>query len=108
MLKVHYRLSDGSSLTVTAVPGTSLMQLAVDQGVPGILGRCGGYCNCGTCHVYLDPAWAAALPAPSVEEDTLLSDCAAERRATSRLGCQVKLTQELDGITVTVPSRQEP
>lgn len=107
MIKLTYQLSDGSSQEIEASVGDNLMQVATDHGITGILGRCGGYCNCGTCHLYVDERWAGLLPDPSSEEDALLSESAAERQSTSRLGCQVKLTEALDGVVVTVPDRQE-
>lgn len=107
MLKITYRLNDGSSCVLEANVGDNLMQLAMKHDIPGILGRCGGFCNCGTCHVYVDANWAKLLPEPSFEEDALLSGSAAERRPTSRLACQVKLNEALDGMVVTIPDRQE-
>ena len=107
MVKLTYRLTDGSSREIEASVGDNLMMIATDHDIPGIVGRCGGYSNCGTCHIYIDEMWMSLLPEPSAEEDALLSESAAERHFTSRLGCQVKLTQALDGIVVTVPDRQE-
>lgn len=107
MPKITYQLHDGSSRTIDAKVGDSVMQTAMNHDVPGILGRCGGFCNCGTCHVYVGDKWASLIGEPSIDEDALLSESAAERQPNSRLGCQVKLTDALDGIVVTVPERQE-
>ena len=107
MAEVIFRLPDGSSRSVQAAAGDSVMQAATYNDVPGILGRCGGFCNCGTCHVFVDPAWSGKLAALSDEEDALLSEVAAERQEHSRLSCQIRLSAALDGIVVTVPERQE-
>lgn len=107
MAKVTYRLSDGTSRTIEAEPGKSVMQIAVDNDVAGIIGRCGGFCNCGTCHVYVGDQWLALLPEQSEEEDAMLDGTPAERLHSSRLGCQVKLSEALDGMVVTVPDCQE-
>ena len=107
MLKITYESSDGSTRTLEASAGENIMQVAMNHDVPGILGRCGGFCNCGTCHVYIGDQWTSLLPKPSIDEDALLSESAAERQPNSRLGCQVKLTDALDGIVVTIPERQE-
>ncbi|MDQ2801504.1 MAG: 2Fe-2S iron-sulfur cluster-binding protein, partial [Pseudomonadota bacterium] len=71
--------------------------------VPGILAECGGVMSCATCHVYVDPAWLDRLPPPSTDEDDMLDNTAAERRANSRLSCQIKMAPELDGLRVQVP-----
>ncbi|MDB6060348.1 MAG: ferredoxin [Verrucomicrobiaceae bacterium] len=107
MPKIIYELSDGSTRTIEANAGDNVMQVAMSHDIAGILGRCGGFCNCGTCHVYVDAQWADQLPEPAFDEDALLSESAAERQPGSRLGCQVIVTEALDGITVTIPERQE-
>jgi ferredoxin, 2Fe-2S len=107
MPEVTFKLHDGSTRTITASNGESVMQVATNHDVPGIIGRCGGYCNCGTCHVYVDEHWAALLPEAAFEEDALLSESAAERQPNSRLSCQVKLSDALNGIVITIPERQE-
>jgi 2Fe-2S ferredoxin len=70
-----------------------------------ILGECGGACACATCHVYVAPEWAAKLPQPEPMESDML-DFAVDPRATSRLSCQIKITEALDGLTVEMPARQ--
>jgi len=106
-MKITYRSHDGTERTLDASPGESVMQVAVNHDVPGILARCGGFCNCGTCHVYVGEQWASLLPEPGFDEDALLSESAADRKPNSRLSCQVKLTDAMDGIVVTIPERQE-
>lgn len=107
MPTVNYRLPDGSIQTVNAELGENLMSLATDNGIESILGRCGGHCNCGTCHVYVDAAWLDKLTPPQDDEDMMLDGTPAERLPNSRLGCQITMTPELDGLIVTVASEQE-
>jgi 2Fe-2S ferredoxin len=92
---------DGSALAVVATPGKSLMELIRDAGVDDLLALCGGCCSCATCHVIIDDAFAAKLPAMTDDENDLL-DSSDHRTATSRLSCQVPVTPELDGMTVTI------
>jgi 2Fe-2S ferredoxin len=82
------------------------MATAIAQGVDGIVGECGGNLMCATCHVHVPPPWGERLPQPSEEEEAMLEGTAAERRADSRLGCQVKVTAALDGMLVQLPARQ--
>jgi 2Fe-2S ferredoxin len=82
-----------------------LMEAATQHGVHGILALCGGACACGTCHVYVDPAWLAKL-APREEMEEGMLECAWEPGENSRLSCQIHVTAELDGLVVTVPQRQ--
>jgi len=107
MPSVTYRLPNGTEQTFSADEGENLMQVATNNDIEEIVGRCGGYCNCGTCHVYVDDKWADKLPEQSPDEDMMLDGVPAERRANSRLSCQIKLTSELDGIAVTVADTQE-
>jgi ferredoxin len=72
----------------------------------GIVAECGGSAMCGTCHVYVDPAWLDKLPAPLPNELEMLECTAAERLPESRLSCQIKLTPGLDGLVVRIPDRQ--
>lgn len=107
MPKVTFHL-DGASTEVPDVePGTNLMRAALQNGVTGIVGECGGQAMCATCHVYVHDAYLDALPQMAEDEDEML-DCAAEPRddARSRLGCQVVLGPGLEEIHVDVPSRQ--
>jgi ferredoxin, 2Fe-2S len=94
---------DGEEVCIAdASVGISLMEVAKGRGVVGILGDCGGGCACATCHVYIDPSWREAVgEADAIEEMTLdmVSDIT---RENSRLGCQITLTAELDGLRVAV------
>ena len=75
------------------------------EDIEGSIAECGGACSCATCHVYGDEAWLARLPAPDALEDGML-DCVLDRQANSRLSCQIRVTEDLDGITVRVPDSQ--
>lgn len=106
MPKVIFKHSDGTQSEVEGDVGDSLMYVATTHGVPEIEAECGGFCNCATCHVYVDAGWLARLPAMAEQEDELLDGTVAERLPNSRLSCQLSLTDELDGIVVTTPDRQ--
>ncbi len=107
MPDVIFQLPDGSVRRVQADDGDTVMRAATSHDVPGILGRCGGFCNCGTCHVSVGAAWFDKLEPCSEDEDALLSEVAAPREQTSRLSCQIVLSDALHGLVVTVPDRQE-
>jgi len=107
MPNVVFELADGGEQRVSGRVGQSVMQVATAAGIPGIVAECGGSAMCATCHVYVDPAWAGRLPSPLPNEVEMLECTAAERLPTSRLSCQIKLTAELDGITIRVPDRQQ-
>jgi ferredoxin, 2Fe-2S len=95
----------GTQSTVEAPIGRSVMQVALDHSVAGILGDCGGACSCATCHVYVDQPWADLLPAKS-ETEVFMLEAVLEPQPNSRLACQIKVKQELDGIVVTLPKEQ--
>ena len=78
------------------------MEIIRDNGFDDVLALCGGCCSCATCHVYVDPAFADRLQPMSVDENDLL-DSAEDRRATSRLSCQIAFSDELDGLVVEIP-----
>jgi 2Fe-2S ferredoxin len=105
MAKITFITHDGQEQTVEIADGWSLMEGAVRNGVPGIDADCGGACACATCHVYVDPAWLAALPPKSDSEDAML-DFALVTSPNSRLSCQIKVTPALDGLIVRVPVSQ--
>lgn len=106
MPKVVYVDASGIERAVDASAGDSVMAAAVKNGVPGIIGECGGNASCATCHVWVREDCAAAVGAPGDLEDDLLDLAVSERRTTSRLSCQVQITDELDGLTVDVPAEQ--
>ena len=92
-------------ITVEAEVGSTVMEAAVRNGVPGIEAECGGACACATCHVYVAEDWYARVGAPQPMEEDML-DFAWEVKPTSRLSCQIKVTEELDGLVVDIPERQ--
>ena len=92
---------DGAESTVQGQEGLSVMEVIRDNGFDELLALCGGCCSCATCHVHVDPAFADRLPAMSADEDDLLASSGA-RRPNSRLSCQIKVSDVLDGIAVTV------
>ena len=102
---IHFVEPDGTEHHVAAAEGTSVMQAAVNNGVPGIDGDCGGLCACGTCHVYVEPNWQAAFDPPDELEQGIL-EFAYEVEASSRLGCQLIVDDTKDGIVVRLPNRQ--
>lgn len=106
MVKVVFVGHDGTTHEAEGTPGTTIMGLAVSAGITGIAGDCGGFCNCATCHVYVSGDWALKLPALDEQEDAMLDGTVSERLENSRLGCQLVLTPDLDGITVALPERQ--
>jgi 2Fe-2S ferredoxin len=104
--KVVYLDSDGDRRVVDAVVGENVMSAALRNGVPGILGECGGNASCATCHVWVDEEFVEAVGGPGDLEDDLLDLGVSDRRDCSRLGCQIELTEGLDGLTVVVPPVQ--
>jgi ferredoxin, 2Fe-2S len=96
---------DGNERQFEADVGSTVMETAVNNDVPGILATCGGSCSCATCHVYVDDTWVDKLPPPELDESDML-DTAHDLQENSRLSCQIKVTEELDGLIVTTPPRQ--
>ena len=96
---------DGNEREIEADVGSTVMETAVNNDVPGILATCGGSCSCATCHVYVDESWIDKLPPAELEEEDML-DTAHDLQENSRLSCQIKVTEELDGLIVTTPPRQ--
>ena len=105
MPRITFVHSDDSATTVEARPGITAMEAARANNVRGIKAECGGECSCSTCHCYVDPAWVDLLPAKRNEEADLV-EFAWEPRPTSRLSCQILLTEALDGLVLHVPARQ--
>ncbi|WP_011580749.1 MULTISPECIES: 2Fe-2S iron-sulfur cluster-binding protein [Chelativorans] len=105
MPRLKFIAFDGTEFDIQADNGSTLMQNAVRNGVPGIEAECGGACACATCHVYVDEAWAEIVGPPEPMEEDML-DFAYDVRPTSRLSCQVRVREELDGLTVRIPERQ--
>jgi 2Fe-2S ferredoxin len=105
MTRITFIEHDGKAHAIEAVNGRSVMQSAVDNRVPGIIGDCGGYCSCATCHGYIDAAWIDKLSPPAGDEAAML-ECAIDRQDASRLTCQIDVTPELDGLVVRLPVSQ--
>lgn len=106
MPKVIYRYADGSTREIEANEGQSVMDTAVKNGVPGIVAECGGACSCATCHVYVSDEWKEKVGGPGDLEDEMLDVAAAERRDSSRLSCQIKMSSAIDGLVVEIPATQ--
>jgi ferredoxin, 2Fe-2S len=96
---------DGNEREIDAEVGSTVMETAINNDVPGILATCGGSCSCATCHVYVDEAWVDKLPPPELDESDML-DTAHDLQENSRLSCQIMVTEELEGLIVTTPPRQ--
>ena len=105
MAKITYIDTEGTARTIEGEVGSTVMETALRNSIPGIEAECGGACACATCHVYVAPEWVEATgKASQMEEDML--DFAFEVRPTSRLSCQIKVSDAVDGLTVTTPAKQ--
>ena len=106
MPKVIFVHNDGSQRVIDAGLGDTVMATAVRNGVPGIVGECGGNRSCATCHVYVDAAFMPLVGPPGDLEDDMLDLGVSDRRDNSRLSCQIVLDERLEGISVTTPEDQ--
>jgi len=106
MPKVIYVNSAGASCEVEVPVGVSVMSAALKNGVDGIVGECGGVCMCSTCHVFVDENFFNRLPPAQDTEEAVLEISAEERKPNSRLSCQIKMTEALDGLIVRMPAKQ--
>ena len=105
MAKITFIQPDGSKQTVIADKGMTVMEAAKKNLIAGIEAECGGACACATCHVYVDAGWrAVAGKAQDMEEDML--DFAFDVREESRLSCQIKVSDALDGLVLRIPAKQ--
>jgi 2Fe-2S ferredoxin len=105
MPKITFIEASGKTYETEAEIGSTVMETAIMNGVPGIIAECGGACTCATCHAYVDPAWTEIVGPPSMMEEDML-DFAFEVKPNSRLSCQIKVTKELDGLVVRMPQSQ--
>jgi 2Fe-2S ferredoxin len=105
MVKINFIDVGGTARSVDGEVGSTVMETAIKNGVPGIEAECGGACACSTCHVYIDEEWRDRVGGPSPMEEDML-DFAFEVQPNSRLSCQIKVADELDGLTVRTPERQ--
>jgi ferredoxin, 2Fe-2S len=105
MAKITFIQPDGTAQTVEGEPGTTVMETARKHLIEGIEAECGGACACATCHVYVDAAWREKTGASSEMEEDML-DFAFDVRPESRLSCQIKVSEDLDGLIVRIPEKQ--
>ena len=103
--KITFVEHDGATHTVEAEIGSTVMEAAMRNGIDAIVAECGGSCTCATCLVHVDEKWSEIVGPPSSEEEDML-DMAFEVKPTSRLSCQIKVTEELDGLVVHTPAYQ--
>jgi len=106
MPSVTYQPEDGPPTQIDAPLGATARDVALAHGVDGIIGECGGQLMCASCHVYVDEAFLGLLPEISEDEEEMLESTASERLANSRLSCQIKLTEALDGLILRLPPEQ--
>ncbi len=105
MPKINFIQPSGETQTLDGTVGQSVMEVATNNMVAGIIGECGGCCSCATCHVHVDEAWFGRLP-PADEMELGMLEGAVEPAPNSRLSCQIKVTEELDGFVARIPAGQ--
>ena len=105
MVKINFTDHKGETRTVDVEAGATVMEAAIRNAIPGIEAECGGACACATCHVYVDAPWGEKVGAPTPMEEDML-DFGFDVRPNSRLSCQIKVSDELDGLVVSTPERQ--
>lgn len=106
MAKITYIEHNGTKHEVDVPTGLTVMEGARDNNIPGIEADCGGACACSTCHVYVDPDWVGKLPPRDPMEEDMLDFAWEPDMARSRLTCQLKVTDDLDGLVVQMPEKQ--
>ena len=106
MPTVTYIGTTGQEYVIDAVDGESVMATAVKNGVPGIIGECGGNASCATCHVWVRDEFVPLVGEPGDTEDDLLEMGVSDRREGSRLSCQITVSPELDGLTVDIAPQE--
>ncbi len=105
MAKITFIDFSGTARSVEGHVGDSVMEAAIKNSIPGIEAECGGACSCSTCHVYVEEAWKGVTGEPGPMEEDML-DFAFDVRPDSRLSCQIKVTEAMDGLVVNTPERQ--
>ena len=105
MAKITYIEFDGTPHEVDVEPGFSVMEGAINNGVPGIEAECGGCCSCATCHVYVDANWISVAGEQNALEKGML-EAVLELKSNSRLSCQIEVTEDMDGLVVHLPELQ--
>lgn len=106
MTRIVFVQPDGREQAVAVRPGQSVMQAALDAMVPGITADCGGACTCATCHGYVDEAWVERVPPPSADEADMIDAGCLDAQPNSRLTCQIKVTEDLEGLVIRLPPAQ--
>ena len=106
MAKITYVEFNGTEHVVDVPNGLTVMEGARDNGIPGIEADCGGACACSTCHVYVAPEWVGRIPAKEAMEEDMLDFAYQPDAERSRLTCQIKVTDALDGLKVFMPEKQ--
>ena len=106
MAKITYIEHSGAEHLVEVSNGLTVMEGARDNNIPGIEADCGGACACSTCHVYVDSAWTGKLPAMDGMEEDMLDFAFEPKPGQSRLTCQLRVSDALDGLIVRMPERQ--
>ncbi|HHG89034.1 MAG TPA: 2Fe-2S iron-sulfur cluster binding domain-containing protein [Devosia sp.] len=105
MTKITFIQADGTVREIEAEDGATVMEVAIQNDIPGIVAECGGACTCATCHVYIDEKWTEITGVPSAMEEDML-DFAFEVQPNSRLSCQIKVSKDVDGLIVRVPPQE--
>lgn len=105
MVKITFIEHGGDRHTVDVKAGLTVMEAAVKNNIPGIMGDCGGAGACGTCHVYVDARWVEKTGARSDMEEDML-ECAEEMKPTSRLSCQIQIDEGFEGLIIRLPRTQ--
>lgn len=106
MIRITYLQHDGRAHPVEAEPGKTLMSTAIAHGIPGIDADCGGECICATCHILVEPPWSGRLTAPAEAEQWTLEMAVDPQAGLSRLACQIRLDDTMDGLVVRLPPSQ--
>ena len=104
---VTYISHTGDTHQILVPIGDSVMEGAISHGIDGIVAECGGACQCGTCHVYVDEMFLPLLEPIQENEDEMLNTTFSPRRPNSRLGCQIRVTKQLEGLIVRTPEAQQ-
>ena len=105
MVKINFVDHNGETRSVDVDVGATVMEAAIRNAIPGIDAECGGACACATCHVYVDEAWRERVGDPTPMEEDML-DFGYDIKPSSRLSCQIKVTEELEGLSLSTPERQ--
>ena len=105
MAKINFIDHSGETRSIEAETGSTVMEAAIRNSIPGIEAECGGACACATCHVYVEESWREKVGAPTPMEEDML-DFGYDIKPNSRLSCQIKVTDALDGLVIMTPERQ--